>query len=171
MPFALNQLWLFLAPGLYRHERRALRPFLIMTPALFLGGAAVAYYVVFPLAWRFFLGFESAHSLPGIHLELEPRVSEYLSLAMTLIFGFGLSFELPVVLMLAARLGLVTAEDLAHYRRHAIVLIFAFAAVVTPPDMISQIALGVPLVVLYEISILAIRRLHMTATTQAVATS
>lgn len=159
VPFALNQLWKFLAPGLYQHERSALRPFFILTPALFLLGAAAAYYVVFPLAWKFFLGFESLPGADGIAMELEPRVSEYLNLVTALIMAFGLSFELPVALLLAARLGLVTADDLAHYRRHAIVLIFAFAAVATPPDVISQITLGTPLVLLYEVSIIAIRRI------------
>ena len=157
IPFILNQLWKFLAPGLYQFERRSFRPFLLMTPIMFLIGATVAYYIVFPLAWSFFLSFETTGSDSTIAMHLEARVGEYLSLVTVMILAFGLSFELPVLLLLLARLGMISADTLASYRRHAIVLIFAVAAIITPPDMISQIMLGVPLILLYEFSIIIIR--------------
>lgn len=157
IPFIINQLWKFLAPGLYQFERRSLRPFLVMTPLMFLIGAAVAYYIVFPLAWSFFLSFETLGSDSAMAMQLEARVGEYLNLVTMMIIAFGLSFELPVLLLLLARLGMVSANNLVAYRRHAIVLIFAVAAVITPPDMISQLMLGIPLVLLYELSILLIR--------------
>lgn len=157
LPLALNQLWKFLAPGLYRHERASLRPMLIMTPVLFFLGAALAYFIVFPLAWQFFLSFENPGDGVGMAIELEARVGEYLNLAMSLLLAFGLSFELPVLLLLLARMGVVDADHLVRYRRHAVVLIFAAAAVLTPPDFISQIALGTPMLALYEISIHLVR--------------
>lgn len=156
-PLVLNQVWKFLAPALYRHERATLRPLLIMTPVMFVIGAALAYFVVIPAAWRFFLSFESPGVAAGMAIQLEARVGEYLNLVMSLVMAFGLSFELPVLLLLLARLGMLEADDLARYRRHAIVLIFAVAAVITPPDLLSQIALGAPLVLLYEISIWLVR--------------
>lgn len=152
-PIIAAQIWFFVAPGLYKAERRAFLPFLIATPVLFLMGAAMAYYLVFPMAWQFFLSFEMPGGPGTLPIQMEARVSEYLSLSMTIIFAFGLSFELPVILVLLARAGLVTAEKLAAFRRFAIVLIFVFAAVLTPPDVFSQIALAVPMMLLYEISI------------------
>jgi len=159
-PVIAMQFWKFVAPGLYKHERKAFLPFLLATPVLFLMGAALAYYVVCPFAWKFFLSFETAaapHSLPIV---VEPKVNEYLSLVMTLVLAFGMSFELPVLLVLLARIGIFTAEDLAAKRRYAIVIVFIVAAVVTPPDPISQVSLAVPLIGLYEASILAIRMLE-----------
>jgi sec-independent protein translocase protein TatC len=156
MPLAINQLWKFIAPGLYDFERAAMRPFFWGTPILFLTGAALAYYVVFPLACEFFLSFENT-APNGVTIELEARISEYLTLVMWLILAFGLSFELPLLLLLLARLGMITHEDLALHRKHAIVLIFAAAAIITPPDLISQIALGTPLVLLYEGTIWMLR--------------
>lgn len=156
-PVILSQIWLFVAPGLYREERRAFVPFLVATPVLFMIGAAMAYYLIFPMAWQFFLSFEVQGGQGVMPIQMEARVSEYLSLAMTLIMAFGLSFELPVILVLLARIGVVTPEKLVGFRRFAIVLIFAFAAVITPPDVFSQIALALPMVALYELSIFGAR--------------
>jgi sec-independent protein translocase protein TatC len=153
LPIVSGQIWAFIAPGLYKEERRAFLPFLIATPVLFLLGAAMAYYLVFPMAWDFFLSFEVIGKEGSLPIQMEARVSEYLSLAMTIIFAFGLSFELPVFLVLLARVGLITSQKLSQFRRYAIVLIFSFAAIITPPDVFSQIALAVPMMVLYEISI------------------
>ena len=157
LPIILIQIWKFIAPGLYQYERRAFAPVIYMTPLLFLVGAALAFYVVFPLAWQFFLSFESDPLQTGISVELEARVSEYLGLVIRLILAFGLSFELPVLLWVLSKIGMVTAESLAAYRRHALVGAFAIAAIITPPDLISQLSLGTPLYILYEFSILLIR--------------
>lgn len=157
LPLALIQVWKFIAPGLYQREQKALSPLFIMTPVLFVMGAALAFYVVMPLAWDFFISFERPNVEQGISVELEARVSEYLGLVIKLILAFGLSFELPVLLLVMAKAGLVTAESLRKHRRHAIVVTFLVAALITPPDLISQIALGLPIVLLYELSILLIR--------------
>ncbi|MGB2235564.1 MAG: twin-arginine translocase subunit TatC, partial [Candidatus Puniceispirillum sp.] len=147
------QIWRFVAPGLYKNEKQAFLPFLIATPVLFLLGAAMVYYVVTPLAWNFFVSFEMAASEGALAIEVEPRISEYLSLVMRLIFAFGLAFELPVVLLLLARAGLVTPEGLAEKRKIAIVVAFVAAAILTPPDVISQVLLATPIILLYELSI------------------
>jgi sec-independent protein translocase protein TatC len=156
-PFVAVQLWMFIAPGLYRTEKQAFLPFLVATPILFFLGGAMVYYFIFPLAWRFFLSFETPGGEGVLPIELEARVSEYLSLVMKLIFAFGLSFQLPVALTLMGRAGLITSEQLARNRKFAIVGVFAVAAIITPPDVISQIGLGVPIILLYEISIIAVR--------------
>ena len=153
-PIVAGQLWIFVAPGLYKQERRAFLPFLLATPVLFVMGAALVYYLIFPLAWQFFMSFETPASAGTLAIVMEPKVNEYLSLVMKLIFAFGLSFQLPVVLMLMARAGIVTSKGLAEKRKYAVVLTFATAALLTPPDIISQIGLGIPILLLYEISIL-----------------
>jgi sec-independent protein translocase protein TatC len=147
---------MFVAPGLYRNERQAFLPFLVATPILFLLGAAVVYFVAMPLAMKFFLSMQQTGD-QQVQIHLTARVSEYLSLIMALILGFGICFQLPVVLTLLARSGLITAETLKRYRRHAIFGVFVVAAVLTPPDPISQIALAVPTVLLYELSIYAVK--------------
>jgi sec-independent protein translocase protein TatC len=159
-PIVAAQLWMFIAPGLYRTEKQAFLPFLIATPILFFLGGAMVYYIIFPLAWRFFLSFETPGGDGMLPIELEARVSEYLSLVMTLIFAFGLSFQLPVALTLMGRVGLITSEQLARNRKYAIVGVFAVAAILTPPDVISQIGLGVPIIILYELSIIAVRMME-----------
>jgi sec-independent protein translocase protein TatC len=156
-PFVAAQLWLFIAPGLYRTEKRAFLPFLAATPILFFLGGAMVYYFIFPLAWRFFVSFETPPGEGALPIELEARVGEYLSLVMKLIFAFGLSFQLPVALTLMGRVGLITSEQLARNRKFAIVGVFVVAAVITPPDVISQVGLAVPIILLYELSIIAVR--------------
>ena len=156
-PFVAIQIWMFVAPGLYRNEKRAFLPFLVATPILFFLGGALVYYLIFPLAWKFFLSFESMGGTGSLPIQLEAKVDQYLSLVMRLIFAFGLCFELPVVMTLLARVGMVTSEGMRSKRKYAIVIAFIAAAILTPPDVISQIGLAVPTILLYEISIYAVR--------------
>ena len=148
-PVLLTQIWKFIAPGLYKNERKALLPYLIATPTLFLLGGMLVYYLVMPLAIKFFLSFETMAQVGTLPIQLEAKVNEYLSLIMKLIFAFGLSFQLPVLLSLLARVGFVDSEYLKKRRRYVIVIIFAVAALLTPPDPITQIGLGIPLLILY----------------------
>ncbi|WBV41507.1 twin-arginine translocase subunit TatC [Pseudoroseomonas cervicalis] len=154
-PMWATQLWLFIAPGLYRSEKKALLPFLLASPVLFILGAALAYYFIFPLAWKFFISFETPPGGGALPVQLEAKVSEYLSLVMHMILAFGIAFQLPVALTLMAKVGIVSVAGLKKGRRYAIVGMFVVAAVITPPDIISQVGLAVPLIALYEISILA----------------
>jgi sec-independent protein translocase protein TatC len=153
-PVIANQLWQFVAPGLYRREKAALLPFLLATPVLFMTGAALAYYVTMPLALKFLLSFQG--DLGGVQQEALPAVGNYLSFVMRFIFGFGLAFLLPILLMLLERAGLVTRKQLAGARRYAIVAAFAIAAVLTPPDIGSQLLLAIPLTALFELSLIGI---------------
>lgn len=157
-PFLAWQLWTFVAPGLYRHERRAFLPFLILTPVLFLLGASLAYYFVFPLAWDFFASFQIIDPTAGVSLHLEPKANEYVSLSMKMIFAFGLCFQMPILLALMARAGMVQAASLRSKRRYMIVIFFTLAAILTPPDVVSQIGLAIPLILLYEVSIVWVAR-------------
>ncbi|MGB8366006.1 MAG: twin-arginine translocase subunit TatC [Rhizomicrobium sp.] len=155
-PLIAAQIWMFVAPGLYRHERRAFLPFLMATPVLFMTGAAFVYYIMLPFAIRFFVGYETPGGHGTLGIELQAKVSEYLDFVMTLIFAFGLCFQMPVLLSLLGRVGIVTSSQLRSMRRYAIVGIFAVAAVMTPPDIFSMLSLAIPLVGLYEISILCV---------------
>lgn len=153
MPVALFQLWRFIAPGLYKNEKKAFLPFLVMTPVLFISGILFVYFLVIPVAWKFFLGFEQISGEGQLAISLEPKVGEYLSLVMQLMFAFGISFELPVALLLMITVGLVSTDSLKRKRRYAIVIAFLIAAILTPPDPLSQIGLALPLILLYEMSI------------------
>ena len=156
-PVLLIQIYKFIAPGLYKNEKKALLPYLISTPILFLLGGLLVYYLVMPLAIKFFLSFETMGSNTSLPIQLEAKVNEYLSLIMRLIFAFGISFQLPVVLSLLARVGIVDSQFLRQRRKYVVVIIFAAAALLTPPDPITQIGLAIPLLILYELSIFSVK--------------
>ena len=156
-PVILIQVYKFIAPGLYKNEKKAILPYLISTPLLFLLGALLVYYLVMPLAIKFFLSFETLGSNTTLPIQLEAKVNEYLSLIMRLIFAFGISFQLPILLNLLARIGIINSEYLKKRRRYVIVIIFALAAILTPPDPITQVGLAIPLLLLYELSIFTVR--------------
>ncbi len=157
-PFFAIQIWKFVAPGLYAKEKKALLPFLLLTPVFFIGGAAFAYYVAMPWALHFLLGFQG--EVGGVQQEALPGVGNYLSFSTRFLFGFGVAFLLPILLMILERAGFVTREQLARSRRYAIVGAAVVSAVLTPPDVVSQLMLLVPLYLLYELAILAIRITH-----------
>jgi sec-independent protein translocase protein TatC len=156
-PVVAIQVWKFVAPGLYKNERKAFLPYLCATPLLFAMGASLAYFVVIPYAFRFFLSFETPGTDGSLPIVSEPKVNEYLSLVMTLLFAFGVAFQLPVLLTLMARAGLITSAGLISKWRYAVVGMFAVAAVLTPPDIVSQVSLAIPLILLYGVSILSCR--------------
>ena len=152
-PVLSVQIWRFIAPGLYSKEKRAFLPFILATPLFFILGASFVYYMVIPLAWEFFLSFEQSAGNGILPMQLEPKVDEYLSLIMRLIIAFGICFELPVLIVLLTKVGLTNSKGLKNKRKYAVLIAFVVAAVITPPDVISQILLAVPIIVLYEISI------------------
>jgi sec-independent protein translocase protein TatC len=156
-PVFLTQIWKFVAPGLYKNEKQALLPYLVATPVLFILGGCLVYYLIMPLAIKFFLSFESVAEPGVIAIELEAKINEYLSLIMRLIFAFGISFQLPIVLSLLARVGAINSEYLKKRRKYVVVIIFAVAAILTPPDPITQIGLAMPLLLLYELSIITVK--------------
>jgi len=159
-PIIAGQIYAFVAPGLYKNERRAFLPFLVATPFMFMVGAAFFYYVLLPYAIKFFAGFEQPAGPDILPVQMENKVGEYIGFVMTLIFAFGLCFELPVLLSLLARVGLVTSQGLKAKRRYAIVIVFLVAAIVTPPDVFSQVSLALPILALYEISIILARMIE-----------
>jgi len=156
-PIILMQIWKFIAPGLYKNEKKAILPYLIATPILFLFGGMLVYYLIMPLAIKFFLSFEASSINSALPIQLEAKVNEYLSLIMKLIFAFGLSFQLPVILSLLARVGFVDSVFLKERRKYVVVIIFVAAAILTPPDPITQIGLAIPLLILYELSIFSVK--------------
>ena len=156
-PLILMQIWKFVAPGLYKDEKLALLPFLIATPVLFLLGGMLVYYLIMPLAIKFFLSFETAAINGSLPIQLEAKVNEYLSLVMRLILAFGISFQLPVFLTLLAKVGFITSDYLKTRRKYVVIIIFSMAAILTPPDPITQIGLALPLLLLYEISIFTVK--------------
>ena len=151
------QIWKFIAPGLYDNEKKGLIPYLVATPILFLLGGFLVYYLIMPLAIKFFLSFETISQVGNLPIQLEAKVNEYLSLIMKLIFAFGISFQLPVILSLLARVGFVDSEYLKKRRKYVLVIIFAVAAILTPPDPVTQIGLAIPLLLLYELSIMSVK--------------
>jgi sec-independent protein translocase protein TatC len=153
VPFIMVQIWLFIAPGLYERERRAILPFFIVSPVLFVMGACFSFFVFIPLAWKFFLSFETPQVAGGLPIILEARVAEYLSITTNFILAFGAAFELPIVLGLLGKLDLIQAKSLAQFRKWALVIILCVAALLAPPDVLSQVALAIPLYCLYEISV------------------
>ena len=159
-PYIAAEVYLFVAPGLFKHERRVLAPYLVLAPILFFTGASLAYYFVMPKAWAFFLSFEIPRGEGAVPLVVEAKVSEYLGLVMHIVLAFGLAFQLPILLTLLIRVNLLTTQTLARGRRYAVVILLTVAAFITPPDILSQVLLFIPLYALYEISIVVGRMIE-----------
>ena len=153
-PYIAAEVYLFIAPGLFKHEKRVIMPYLVLAPLLFFVGAAMAYYFVMPKAFAFFLSFEVPAGEGNVPIMVDAKVSEYLGLVMHIVLAFGLAFQLPILLTLLIRFGLISANTLARGRRYAVVILLSIAAVITPPDILSQVLLFIPLYALYELSII-----------------
>ena len=158
-PIIFFQLYKFLEPGLYKNEKKALVPYIFFPPVLFITGILIVYFIVMPITWRFFIGFQNLDIKNGVPIILEAKISEYIDLILELFIGFGLAFQLPILLIMLTKLNIINYTQLKKFRRYAIVLIFILAAILTPPDIFSQLILALPLVLLYEISIMLCKKI------------